>query len=263
MAVIVGMTESLQTHFTPAWLTALLRSRTLRVVNTFNNIEYEAQIIIPNYRDRVLEQYQDILKGNLELFTQRANIPFSFKHFGIEIAFSKPIELALHDINMAIEDCLRYLMGVVGPVVITNAYHQANLRSVGHRNRFPHLNFHVDRSANQPEHYSMYSRDPFDDEQQHPRNVSTLICANIVGYLQSIREGITDINATEGMRSTYNIFSEQNMDEVLGNTVLEQKWNAPKGIGEIAMQDNLTCLHASYYYNQTLKGYKIGVRYVA
>lgn len=40
--------------------------------------------------------------------------------------------------------------------------------------------------------------------------------------------------------------------------VLEQRWDEPEGIGEIA-----TMLHASYYCNLNALGYRIGVRYLA
>lgn len=256
------MIYPMHAHFTQSWLMALLRTRTLSMSNEFNGVEYHARILIPKYRGRIQEHYNDIVGGNLAGFCDQAKIPFSFNHFGVSIEFSQPVELALHNDDMAIDESFREIMNIVGPVIIKNAYHHSELRSVGHRNRFPHLNFHVDRTANQPEHYSMYSRDPFDDEQQHPRTVSTLMCANIVGQLQSIREGVTDRLSSDGMKSTYTIFTSENMQDVFENLVIEQKWDAPQGTGEIAMQDNLTCLHASYYRNKAIKGYKIGVRYV-
>jgi len=257
------MSSVICTHFSPAWLTALLRNRSLRMMNSFNGIEYTARILIPNYHERIQEHFKDIVGDSFNTFCLNVHVPMDFIHFGVEIEFARPIELVLHNQDMALQDCLRHMMGITGPVILKNAYHQSSLRSVGHRNKFPHLNFHVDRTANQVEHYSMYSRDPFDDEQKYPRTVSTLMCANIVGYLQSIREGTTDKYSTEGMKGTYTIFSNDHMEEILGNIVLQQQWNEPEGVGEIAMQDNLTCLHASYYDNPGHEGYKIGVRYVS
>jgi len=261
--LVLPMQQSFCTHFSSAWLTTLIRNQNLCLRGDYNGIEYNARIVIPDYRSRIEQHYRDIVGTNLATFCQQAGIPMGFQHFGLEIAFSRPVELVLHNHEMELLDCLRSMIQVIGPVIIKNGYHQSALRSVGHRNKFPHLNFHVDRTANQVDHFSMYSRDPFDPEQKYPRTVSTLMCANIVGHLQSIREGVTDKFSRSGLKGTYTIFKGENMEDVLGNIVLQQAWTEPEGTGEIAIQDNLTCLHASYYDNPAYEGYKIGVRYVA
>jgi hypothetical protein len=87
----------------------------------------------------------------------------------------------------------RVLMEEFGPVVLKNVYPPGNIEDVGHRNRFPHLNFHRDRNENQPTPYSMFYRNPFDDIQKHPRKASTLFISNqhASAELQATRLGIT------------------------------------------------------------------------
>ena len=223
---------------------------------------YEATIAIPNYKQRIATHYKSLLPNGLDAFCAQSNIPCEFQHFGIIIKFEKPVEIVLHDDDMALDEGLRFLMAQAGPVIIKNAYLNTKHRGYGHRNRFPHLNFHVDRTANQPDHYSMYTRDPSDPEQSFPRTVSTLFSANIVGHLQAAQEGIINPNSA-GIKNTYTVFTKENMENIFGNLILDQRWEESKGTGEMAMQDNLTCLHASYYRNQHVKGYKIGVRYLS
>lgn len=109
----------------------------------------------------------------------------------------------------------------------------------------------------------MYTSDPFDKEQKYPRTASTLFMPSILGSLQGIKEGLFNEAPNMGMRSTYTLFTEEDMSQVLGNVIVEQKWDRPEGIGEIAMLDNCSELHASYYRDASQKAYKIGVRYLA
>ena len=150
----------------------------------------------------------------------------------------------------------------VGAVIIKNAYLDSEHRDMGHRNRFPQLNFHVDRSEKQPTHYSMYTRNPYDEEQKHPRKSSTLFVCSIVGYLQSVKEKTIDPQSESGNKGTYTIFTKENVPELVNKVIIEHAWNEKTGTGEISMLDNITCLHASYYPMAHEKGYKIGVRYV-
>jgi hypothetical protein len=48
----------------------------------------------------------------------------------------------------------------------------------------------------------------------------------------------------------------------MGQVLLELGWRAPAGTGEIALLDNRTVLHASYYPRAQQKGYPIAVRYL-
>lgn len=250
-------------HFNANWLKNIIKTPNSEMHGTYNGRGYKAKIVIPDYFTRINEHYRDITKGNLDNICRQAQIPFSFTHFGVEIHFAEAAELSLHDDELTLEDGLHQLIAAVGAVIIKNAYLSDKLRKVGHRNRFPHLNFHVDRTANQPTHYSMYARDPFDEEQQFPRTSSTLFLPNIVGHLQGIKEGLVNQHTDKGVRGTYHLFSKEPVSELMQDIIIEHRWDQPNGVGEISMLDNLTLLHASYYRDPQEIGYKIGVRYLA
>ncbi len=165
----------------------------------------KAHIIIPSLRKKIIAHYKDILQENLDSFCRKVEVPFCFDHFGLVIAFSNPMELILHNEKMEIDEGLRTLIAAVGPVVIKNVYLDKTSRELGHRNRFPNLNFHVDRSVGQREIYSMYTCNPFDEEQQHPRPSSTLFIANIVGYLQAVKENRLNPSKDKGVGHTHTI----------------------------------------------------------
>jgi len=252
-----------EAHFNRYWLNKPLTNPNQPFRSAYNKQPYSAQIAIPHYRERLLNHYSDILHGNINGFCQRAEIPaFEFEHYGIVIQFEQPAILQLHDTNMELNSGLKDLIKQVGAVIIKNAYMNLEFRNRCHRNRFPQLNFHIDRSSAQPTHYSMYSRDPFDDEQKFPRTSSTLFIPSIVGHLQAIKE--QQIKPDEkGLKNTYTLFTHENMAELSNNIILEHSWNEPQGTGELSMLDNLTALHSSYYPNPAAKGYKIGVRYLS
>ena len=257
------MSDIFSSHFNLAWLSKILSSPDEPVSGVFSNTHYKANIVIPHYKLRVSEHYRDEINGDLDQLCSRLNLPKVFKHFGICIYFEKPLQVRLHDNEMNMVDSLHDLIKETGAVIIKNAYLDSEHISMGHRNRFPQLNFHVDRSEKQPTHYSMYTRNPFDEEQKYPRKSSTLFVASIIGYLQSVREKTIDPNTHTGNKGTYTIFTNEDMSKLTNNIVIEHAWNEEMGIGEISMLDNITCLHASYYPLAHEKGYKIGVRYVA
>lgn len=249
--------------FDDVWLTRLLGSRDYTMRGALGICQYTARIAIPDYRSKIESYYQDLLPNGLDELCRSAQIPCDFTHFGVIIEFDQPMELSLHDEQLALPDGLHQIIARTGPLILRNAFLDSAVRTHGHRNRFPHLNFHVDRSLKQVTRYSMYTRDPYDSEQKFPRTSSTLFVANIVGYLQGVRDGIINPVTDKGGRGTYAIFHKTDMAEVLGNVVLEHAWDLPLGTGEISMLDNADCLHSSYYRDPSLKGYKIGVRYVA
>lgn len=232
------------------------------VIGSFAGKTYKLKIAIPDYAKNVTEYYQEQLNGELQNLSKQVEIPFAFNHFGLVCEFVESVELNLHDDEMNLDESIKSVVDRIGPVIIKNAYLSSQKRSIGHRNRFPHLSFHVDRSPNQPTPYSMFTRDPFDQEQIEPRTASTLFVANIVAYLQLLKEKQCDPNSEKGTRTLYNIFSQTNMQEVLNRIALEQAWDAPRGTGEICIQDNRTVQHASYYRDAARQGYRIGVRYV-
>jgi hypothetical protein len=250
-------------HFNANWLNQLINNPYSTIEGQFGKSDYVAKLALPNYSQRLLNHYGAVLHGNLSSYSQKVRIPYSFKHFGVIIDFIEATELELHDAEMVLDEGLRQIIARTGPLIIRNAYMVAKFRDQGHRNRFPHLNFHIDRSENQPTQYSMYTRNPFDPEQQYPRTSSTLFIPSIVGNLQAVTENQPNAANDVGIRNTYTLFNNENMKTLLGDIVLEHGWDRPEGVGEISMLDNRTALHASYYRNPAEKGYKIGVRYLA
>ena len=250
-------------HFNANWLKQLIKNPQVVIEGQFGSSPYAARIALPDYSTRLLQQYNSILQGDIYGYSKRVQIPYSYTHYGVIIDFVKAAELVLHDEDMVLDEGLRQIIAETGPVIIRNAYMAAKFRDQGHRNRFPHLNFHIDRSENQPTQYSMYTRNPFDSEQQYPRTSSTLFVPSLVGNLQAVKEGLPGAATDIGLKGTYTIFTKENMEMILNNIVLEHAWDQPQGIGEISMLDNRTALHASYYRDATVKGYKIGVRYLA
>ena len=250
-------------HFNQQWLYKLLNTPSFTLYGQFQHLPYMAKIAIPEYRDRLTAYYVDVVGNQLSSFCEKVEITFNYRHYGIIIHFDRPAELALHDNDGVLDEGLRYLIAQTGPVIMKNAYMTAALRDPGHRNRFPHLNFHIDRSLNQPTQYSFYTRDPFDAEQKYPRTSSTLFVPSIVGHLQAIKEGNESLREQKGLLSTYTIFKNEEQEAIRSQVILEHRWDEAEGTGEISMLDNRTTLHASYYRDHEKLGYKIGVRYLA
>ena len=240
-----------------------LASHPKEIINgRMNGHRYTAKIAIPNYVQNITRYYNGWVPNGLIKLSQRVSIPMDFQHFGFICEFEKPIELRMFDKDLCLEPNAKEILQKFGPIIIKNAYLDVHGRSVGHRNRFPHLNFHVDRSANQPTPYSFFTRDPFDPEQTKPRTSSTLFIANIVPYLQSLKEANSHGHKVSELNGSYTIFSNENINDVLNNIILEHAWDEPQGTGEISMLDNRSVYHASYYKNKHAKGYRIGVRYL-
>ena len=256
------MLDQVSLHFNAEWMNRLLTSPDTPISGIYSGVSYEARIVIPHYHLNISQYYEGEIAGNLDQLCNTLNFPKVWKHFGVCIHFKSPIELQLHDNDMTMIDCLHHLIKGVGAVVIKNAYLDSKHITMGHRNRFPHLNFHVDRSEKQPTHYSMYTRNPYDEEQKHPRKSSTLFIPSIIGYLQSVKEKSIDPHSEKGNKGTYTIFTKENVSNLTNKIIIEHAWNEAMGTGEISMLDNITCLHASYYPSLHDKGYKIGVRYV-
>lgn len=219
-------------------------------------------IVIPHYMTNVQRHYADLLRGEtLRSFGRRINVPCNFEHFGTEIRFDRPSEVAVHDSHLSVDDTLREMVTDFGPVILKNAYLPDSIREKAQRNIFPHLSFHYDRGSNQPTQYSLFSRDPFDDVQRAPRTSSTVFVDNVVAILQATKEG-SHSGVVENLQANYRIFKNDATHGLLGKILLEQAWNEPTGTGEISLLDNRTVLHASYYRDKITKGYPIGVRYL-
>lgn len=245
------------------WLARLEHAPDTVLCDSAQGQAYSAKIAIPRLRQNIERHFANVIQGSLEQECRVAEIEFGFEHFGVVIRFDQPTEVQLYNDEMTIHRSLCDIIAKVGPVIFKNAYLTSAVRSYGHRNRFPHLQFHIDRNSRQTTRYSMYTRDPFDDEQRFPRTASTLFAANIVGHLQGIKDGSVTRHEHTGTRASAPLFESENMATVINQVILEQRWDEPEGTGEIAVIDNATLLHASYYRNLNTLGYRIGVRYLA
>lgn len=223
-----------------------------------------AQIVIPNYLQHLKEFYNQPYISDINKTVRNSGIPFNFdKHFGLEINFTQATELQFHDADFAFLGDCKKLIQMYGVVILRNVRVDQASRDVGHRNRFPHLIFHRDRNEYQPTPYSLYTRDPTDPEQRLPRISSTLFTANIVAYLQCMRENDYEQISGKELNSHYDIFKHEDLSKAIGKVLVEHKWDEPEGTGEIAMLDNRTALHASYLRHHPKPGYRIGVRYLS
>lgn len=241
----------------------LFHSVRIQLKETIRYQPYELSIIIPDYKQKIIDHYQPLLKIDISKCCQEAEIPFAlnFEFFGLKITFAKPCELNLHNLDMVLNDNLKQLIKKFGVVILQNAYLCEDIKNLYHKNNFPHLNFHSDRGNSHENFYSFYTRDPDDVEQQYPRKASTLFIDNAVAYLQGQVEGTVNQNE-KGRRSHYGIFNAEGAEKALfGSIILEQPWSAPQGEGEICMINNHAVLHSSYKHGFD-PGYRIGARYL-
>ncbi len=234
----------------PGALAGLQRDPDTVLEGRLNGAGYCARIAIPNYGARIEKRYGRELSA--------LAIDFPFRHFGLSVDFDTPVELAVHDDGRRLDDGLRALLRRFGSLTLRNAYLPDRARADAQRNVFPSLSFHTDRGRNQDDNISLFWRDPFDPVQRAPRRSSTLVLANAAAYLQAIEEGQDE----HELKLLYQLFEDQEIAPLIGDVMVELGWRAPEGMGEIALVDNLTVLHASYYARPTFKGYPIAVRYL-
>lgn len=222
----------------------------------------KVHVALPDYEQKLQAFYGKQIFPDLASVCNRSRISCHTKHFGLVIRFEQPAILHMHDSHMRLLGDSKELIAQFEVVKLHNVQVDEQSKDVGHRNRFPHLNFHRDRNKHQPTPYSLYTRDPLDPEQRMPRISSTLFATNLVGYLQCMRERNYEHIKEGGMQPHYNIFHHEDMSQVVDNIVVEHRWDEPEGTGEISMLDNRTTLHASYLRIKDKHGYRIGVRYL-
>lgn len=215
------------------------------------------RLAIPDYAGSITEHYADVLGSGLTDVCRRTSVPFDFSSFGLIIEFDIPQEVGIYDKDHVLDESVKNLLRQFGPMILRNAFMAEKSRAEGQRNIFPDLKFHIDRGSTQDNQFSLFCRDPFDDVQKAPRTSSTLLIANIVGYLQAKKEGQ---EPEDRPQSLFTIFNNENLDPLMDKILLHQPWSEPEGTGEICVLDNRTVLHASYY--REAQGYPIGVRYL-
>ncbi|MDA1090565.1 MAG: hypothetical protein O3A85_09670 [Proteobacteria bacterium] len=235
----------------------ILRTPEKPVTGTFGSNKFRLRVAISDYGKKIADYYDGIIGTGIDEIIRRTCIPFDFTHFGMIIEFDAPQEIEAYDQDFALSETVKDLLRQFGPLIIRNAYMSTKCRAEGQRNIFPDLRFHIDRGSTQDNQYSLFCRDPFDAVQKAPRTSSTLLVANIVGYLQALKEGQTP---SSPQQTLYTIFNDQDLTPLLDQIILHQPWAEPEATGEICILDNRTILHASYY--REAQGYPIGVRYL-
>lgn len=239
-------------------VTRLLAAPNSTAQGRYKGVDFGATTGIPDFGRKITDHYAEFIPGSLGDACKTAGMTFNFPSFGLIVEFEKPVEISLYDEDHVLDGNAKEAIIRFGTLIFRNAYLAGSFRNQGQRNIFPDLNFHVDRGSNQENQYSLFCRDPFDAIQKEPRKSSTLITANIVMYLQTLKEKKP---TKKGQQTLYDdIFKNQDLKSLMGGILLEQAWTAPEGTGEICMLDNRTVLHASYY--RTGRGYPIGVRYL-
>ena len=220
------------------------------VVNARGRSRFGARVGIRDYGARLERHY----KRRVEAL----GLAGSFKDFGVIVDFETPAEIELHDDERQLDEGVAALVARYGPVLFRNAFMSDQARAGCQRNVFKSLSFHLDRGATQSDHYSLFWRDPFDAETRQPRSSTTLVMSNPAAYLQALDEGA----APHQFRQRYELFQQRVPDGLIGELLFELPWSAPEGHGEIAVLDNRTVLHASYYVHEHNRGYPIAVRYL-
>ncbi|MGY9005285.1 MAG: hypothetical protein ACKVJQ_04175 [Alphaproteobacteria bacterium] len=209
------------------------------------------RILIPNYRENIEAHYGASAMG--------AGITCPFEHFGILVSFDHEVELAAYNPDWVLHDTIKDMIARFGVVLFKHAHLSSEERTQGQKNIFPSLAFHYDRPPDSNNVYSFFFRNPFDPIHKAPRTSTTLLCANAVCYAQSLREGTRAHSPT---KAHYDLFANEAVEPLIDDVMVEEKWCAPEGSGEICVFDNRTILHASYYRDPLNKGYPIGVRYL-
>jgi hypothetical protein len=227
-----------------------------------NGARYVAKVAIPRYGEEIRRHYDDIIGADLKGICARAGVPFDFRHFGIVCEFDEPFEVQMHDDELVLDQDVKGLIDIFGPVILKNAFLRTAGRRHGQKNIFPHLHFHFDRAPTHANQFSLFTRDPFDPEQLSPRSASTVFVANIAAYLQCRRERQHPGDGKEWLRSNHHIFADEDMGKLSGRIILEHAWDAPEGTGEIAVIDNRTVLHANYSRDERAKAWRIGAHYL-
>jgi len=213
-------------------------------------IDFRARIEIPSISQEVEQRFSH-LPETAEIVT---GMPFN--HFGLVVDFENEAELNLYDASLHLHPHVKKIISEFGVCIFRNARMLNPLDTGLQKNIFPDLVFHVDRGHLFDNQYSLFYRDPADPAHRLPRKSTTLIMANAAAQLQAMEEGVW----TSAASTNCKLFSGTSPEAAIGKYVMEQRWNAPAGTGEVCVFDNRTVLHASYHREPG--GYHIAVQYL-
>ncbi|HIA46934.1 MAG TPA: hypothetical protein EYN96_02940 [Candidatus Hydrogenedentes bacterium] len=198
--------DAIRLSFTANQIQQLKTNPLRTVIGRMSGRAFDARILIPDYDQRIEEEYSDCVDLGLMDECSRIGLPFTLNQFGLRIVFQEAVMIEMYHEGMTLEPNSRRVVEAFGPLFLENAYLPARNRTDGHNARFEHLNFHRDRGSHQQEQVSIYLRNPFDEIQAQPRTISTLFIANIVAHLQNKREGGDAEPGNEGPAMRYRFF---------------------------------------------------------
>ncbi|MBL4615626.1 MAG: hypothetical protein JKY27_12230 [Magnetovibrio sp.] len=231
-------------------ITRLMKHPTSEIQGSLRAYQFSARLAITNLRHKLVDFFSAIPEAHTSAFDN------PFQHFGLIIEFSGEASLEVFDDAFHLNPTMKTLISTFGAVSVRNIRLRHPRDEDYQKNIFPQLVFHVDRGAQFDNQYSLFYRNPDDPDHQPPRDTSTLILPNIATFLKAREQGTSFASAA----LSHQLFDERNITNVIGEYMLEQKWDAPRGTGEICMFDNRTVMHASYHREQ--RGYPIAVQYL-
>lgn len=244
-------------------IAGLIRQPNAGIRGQLDGVGFSARIALPNLGAAIADHYADLLGGmRPEKLAEELDTAPPFVHFGLICNFDAPLELDVFDTDMRLQEDLRAAIDAFGAIILRNGRASDGGAETPQSNIFAHLKFHFDRGETQPERYSLFLRDPKMAAQQPPRDSSTIIVANVVAYLQALKESGSEDTAKAALRASRPLFKEEDITALTRAFILEQRWDAPAGTAETTIIDNRTVLHASYYRDAKTAGYPIGVRYL-
>lgn len=169
---------------------------------------------IPHYRKKIEAHYGNNNGFGFLKICDEANISFDFEHFGLVCEFEQPTKIDLYDDAYVLEDGPRALAETFGPLILRNVVGSPCDCGEGRKNIFPHLSFHIDRAQTHENQYTYLFRDPNDKEHIKPRTTSTVVLANIVAYLQTVKENQTAVKDI-GRKALYDIFQSKDLTKAI------------------------------------------------
>ena len=189
-----------------SYLKPLIHNRHAFVTGYLQGIAFEAELIIPDYAENIVQYYSEFSPVELSELAIYFSLNTPFLSMGVRLRFEQPVHLSLHTKDMLLYPEVQKLVRLFGPVILQNAILDDCGSDNEHKAIFADLRFHRDRGDGLDRQYSLYYRDPFDPEQALPRTSSTVFMSNMAVYLQYQREQ-KQTSLSAGVKSHYNLFS--------------------------------------------------------
>lgn len=228
----------------------LIKNPEKKLRGFINGISFSYYIALPDIEQNIKSTFRKLAQTK-EILTENP-----FKHFGLIVEFDREIELELYDDEFTLLPQLKDYVSKLGLCIFKNVRIPLKDGHQFQKNIFPDLIFHVDRGHHFDNQFSLFYRNPDDPKHSKKRNTTTLIMPNAAVKLQAI----TEQNYSTKTMTSGRLFPGNTVSKAIGSYVLEHKWHAPEGTGEVCFFDNRTVLHASHHYGDLC--YQIAVQYL-